>query len=466
MKVTRIAYSRDLTASKLKHLKELARRLGVLRSEVWQEFGSIKGLNFTHRQIRDQWLAKGKQFNVPARLWKETLRDVIADISSYREAAKVTVRKAIPKRTSDKKHQIRLYRLLKRDKWVEDSFLCRQMRKHFKHGRTQVENQIILDTGCYKTFEQGGQAWLSVSSLVPRKRIAIPLNTTCRPAGTLRLILRGGRVEMHYAVNADKVCSTRPCGTASLGVDKGYTEVLTDSEGKRHGKGLGKLLSQESDYLKAKYQRRNKLKAVAEAKPRKARSILDNNLGRKKLDVRKRKHTSNVRNKVYKAVHSVFDKAFEVASEDLTAPIKSKKPYSKNMKRRLSGWVKGLIAEALNNVSQRRGASLVLVSASYTSQTDSRHGVLLGQRKGDLFHCFDGEVLDADENAALNIEARARDPEIGLWTPYREVRSILLRRTEHWLESQRLGLLNPDSSCGPFQGTSTESETSSQLFPS
>ena len=34
------------------------------------------------------------------------------------------------------------------------------------------------------------------------KRVAIPLNTTLEPRGTLRLILRDGRVEVHYTIEA------------------------------------------------------------------------------------------------------------------------------------------------------------------------------------------------------------------------------------------------------------------------
>jgi len=35
VKVTRIAYSKNLTSSKFQRLEEIARQLGVLRSEVW-----------------------------------------------------------------------------------------------------------------------------------------------------------------------------------------------------------------------------------------------------------------------------------------------------------------------------------------------------------------------------------------------------------------------------------------------
>jgi len=74
---------------------------------------------------------------------------------------------------------------------------------------------------------------------------------------------------------------------------------------------------------------------------------------------------------------------------------------------------------------------------------DSRYGVLLGKRSGYSFHCFDGVVLQADENAALNVLARLHDQEIDRWTPYQKVKSILLERTKR----QRLGLLSQDSSC-------------------
>jgi IS605 OrfB family transposase len=219
------------------------------------------------------------------------------------------------------------------------------------------------------------------------------------------------------------------------------------------------MLSAESDDLKVKYQHRNKLKSIAEAKPKKAKAIFLNNLGRKKLEIRLHKHRTNVRDKVFKAVHKVCDKASSIVCEDLSRPISSQKKYGKNLKRRLSGWVKGVMQDALESVSQRRGSSLVLVNCAYTSQMDNRHGVLVGHRRGDSFYCFDGVVLHADQNAALNILARKSDSEIRLWTPFQKVKSILLKRTEQF--KKRMGLLIQDSSCSEqllLFPLSTESE--------
>ena len=442
MKATRIAFSKNLTKRKLSELTEIANRLGDLRTELWDRFGSVAGVGVDQRELRDQWLADKRRVpsgcDVPARLWKETLRDTMADIAMYRAAAKVKVRRAIPAHTKDKTEQKRLYTLLKADRWLEDDFLRRMMRKYFKHGHTSVDNQIILDTGCYTAFEYKGKAWIDVMSLERGQRIAIPLSTNIKPDGTLRLILRDGKAEVHYAIDAP---IGEPCRDATIGIDKGYTEVFTDSDGQRHGQGLGERLSQESDFLKEKYKNRNKLKEIAKQKTH----VFAGNLGRKKLDKRKKRHTNNVRDIAFKAAHSVVDKAKVIVCEDLTSPIPDKKKYGKNQSRRLSGWVKGTMAEAIETVSQRRGASLSTVNAAYTSQVDSRYGTLLGQRNGDTFYCFDGVVQDADTNAARNILARQGDKEISLYTPYKQVKAILLRRTAE--VKQRLGLLNQDTSC-------------------
>jgi hypothetical protein len=435
MKVTRIAYSKKLTASKLKEVKEIARRLGILRSEIWNEFGSIKGVGLRDREIRNNWLSEKKTFDVQGKLWKETLRDTFDDICACREASKIHVRRDIYKRTDNECERKRLLTILKSDNWKKDGYLCRKMRRHYVRGHTNVRNQILLNTGCYKTFIRNNRAWVKIMSLIPGKRISIPLNTSFEPIGTLRLIIKNDIIEIHYLVDAKKNCSVRPCGELIVGVDKGYTEALTDSDGLKYGDGLGDLLNKESDFVKIKYQRRNKIHNVAKLNPSKSIKIKKNNLGRKKLDKRSGIHEKNVKNVISKAVHKVVDKSKKIVSEDLTFNCPSNKKYSKNTKRKLSGWTKGVLSDTLKSVSQRRSASLVLVNAAYTSQIDSRYGILLGDRIRDLFHCFDGVVLDADHNAAQNILTRFKDKEICLLTTPREVRSILLKRTEKWCDN-------------------------------
>ncbi|CAK0761305.1 transposase [Gammaproteobacteria bacterium] len=456
MKTTRIALSKQLNPGKLSALEEQAQRLGAIRSEVWQRYGSIQALRLTDRQIRDTWINEKRTFPVLANAWKETLRDAETNIVMTVEAAKVKARQAIRNHSPDVQERKSLYARLKTNQFVEDRYLARVMRKYWNRGHNHTHNQIIVRSDSYTSFQLGGHAWIKIPGLERGQRIAIPLNTIVEPTGTLRLILREAKVEVHYAV---EVTQTNDCGVQIIGVDKGYTEVLVDSDGEHHGKGLGELLSTESDALKSKNQRRAKLRAIAEntRNNRKRQHILKHNLGRKKKQRHARIIKAQIRDKVYQAVHAVVDKASVIVAEDLTAQM-SGKNFGRNVNRRLANWTKGIIAEAIENVSQRRGSTLVLVNPAYTSQMDSRSGCLLGSRKGDQFHCFDGVVLQADENAARNVLARLHDPGIDRWTPFKKVKSILLERTERL----RLRLSNQDSSCGPTN-LSTESEISKNL---
>ncbi len=442
MKVTRILYSHKLNQGKLEQLQAQARLLGLVRSEVWQRFGSVSGVKLRDRTIRDQWMKEKRNFGVSANAWKETLRDAMADIKAYREAAKDKVKQAIRVRTSDDKELKRLYTLLKRDNWQNDHFLRRQMRKHFKHGENHTHNQIIIRSDMCKTFELNGQCWLKVPGLVPRQVICIPLKTTIDhvPSGTLRLIIRQGKIEVHYQQEVEVLQS---CGDEMVGIDKGYTEAFVDSDNARYGEGLGKLISKESDFLNKKYRNRNKLRAIARKKPHKRAAIEKNNLGRQKLDKRQDIQVTKLRTLIFTATHRLIDKAGMVVAEDLTSPIASKTHYGKNTNRRLNQWVKGILAEALDTISKRRCSSLHLINAAYTSQMDSfNQGLLTGTRKGDKFYRENGEVVQADYNAARNILARLDDQEIGRWMNFKKVKFILQERTDRY----RLELTNPGSS--------------------
>lgn len=449
--ITKIALSKGLNKGKYEALEEQAGRLGAIRSEVWQRFGSVNGVGLGDRTVRDGWLREGRVFNVGATPWKQTLCDAMGDIKACREAAKAKAKRCIARHTADKGEQKRLFTLLKSDKYPSDKYLSRVMRKHSIRGHNHTHNQIIVRSDDYTVFtlEDGGDVWIKIPSLVKGKRIAIPLGTAHAPHGNLRLILKDGAVAVHYAVEEEK---TDDCGSRTLGVDKGFTEVLTDSEGDHHGVALGGILSGESDFLKVKYQRRNKLKGIAKKKP----WVLQKNLGRKKLDRRSSRHQGIVKTEVYTAVNAVVDKAGTIVTEDLSSPIAGSK-FGKNVSRRLSSWTKGVIADAIENVSRRRGSAVVYVNAAYTSQMDSVDGTLSGKRRGDLFYRENGDVIQADVNASRNVKSRFNDPEIGRWTPFKQVKSILIARTR----DIRLKLLNQDSSCRS-QDLSTESELSNE----
>ncbi len=440
MKVTRVAFSKDLNPGKYGQLAEQAHRLGRVRSEVWQRYGSVNGAGLSDRTIRDRWMAEGTaaRFGVLANAWKETVRDAVADVAANRAAATAAVRKVVNRRTSGQAERKRMFTALKRNTWHDDPFLARQMRKHRKRGKNRTYNQIVVRSDQYRTFTlaEGDDVWLSVPGLERRQPVRIPLNTTVAPTGTLRLILRDQRVEVHYQIDADTVkSSARPAGDRAIGVDKGYTEVLIDSDGEHHGMELGELLAGESDYRKTKNARRAKIRSIAEkalanGDHATADRIVRNNLGTVKRDRRSSRWRQTVRTTTFRAVHAVVDKAALVAAEDLTRTFTGRARRGRNVNRRLAAWTKGVTAEALASVSERRGSVLTLVNAAYTSQVVPCCGAL-GRRSGDRLHCTRcGVVWQADHAAAINALHRVGDPDITLHTPYQRVRSIVRERAD------------------------------------
>jgi IS605 OrfB family transposase len=198
---------------------------------------------------------------------------------------------------------------------------------------------------------------------------------------------------------------------------------------------LGPLLTAQSDLRKRKGQARAKLRVVRDraieaGDQAKAARIERNNLGTAKRDRQNARWRGRVRDITYQAVHEIVDKAAVVAAEDLTKPFAGRKKLGRNASRRLAAWTKGVTAQALHDVPERRGSALVLVNAAYTSQADPRDHCTLGARRGDRLHLSGGVVMCADHAAAINILHRASDPGITLHTPYTRVRQILQDRAD------------------------------------
>jgi hypothetical protein len=84
----------------------------------------------------------------------------------------------------------------------------------------------------------------------------------------------------------------------------------------------------------------------------------------------------------------------------------------------------------------QRGAVHVTVNTAYTSQMDSFTGLLEGKRVGDKFYRGNGDVIQADFNAARNVKHRLHDPDIIRFMPHHEVRRILLSRSSGATERQ------------------------------
>ncbi|MFL6717383.1 MAG: transposase [Burkholderiaceae bacterium] len=430
--------------SSLSAIRAVCKTMAFVRADVWRRYGALRSVGKSAADIRKEITSHGwyAALQVDGTIRAETTKDVVNDILTYKAAACMKVRQAIAKRTSDTTERRRLYGLLRADKWLEDSYLHRMMRKHFRHGVARCDNQFIVRSDKHESRIVNDRLVVIVKIA---KQYGEPIVLTTNSSGknvdlagcNLRIVLKGDQVEVHYATTKG---GSRPCGAAVIGVDKGYTEAFTDSDGVHHGAEFGAVMTAYSDKVAKTGQARNRLHVLEKAhraagRTAKADCIRLNNLGRIKLLSRRERAHQQLRTIAYQAAHSIVDKAAVVGSEDLTSPIRSKNQW-RQYNRRMSAWAKGVLAQALEEVCTQREATHVVVNAAYTSQMDSFTNLLEGRRKDDKFYRTNGDVLQADFNAARNVRSRMDDQEITRYMPHLQVRQILLSRSSGATERQ------------------------------
>ena len=141
MKVTR-----TLLADVPQQFSDICKTTGYLRADIWRRYGALGNVGISASAVRTGIVEKKiyDRLHIDGTIRAETTKDIVNDILTYKAAAKLKVRQAIAKRTSDDNERKRLYTLLKRDEWLSDPFLHRQMRKNFRHGKSEVANQFIV----------------------------------------------------------------------------------------------------------------------------------------------------------------------------------------------------------------------------------------------------------------------------------------------------------------------------------
>jgi IS605 OrfB family transposase len=112
---------------------------------------------------------------------------------------------------------------------------------------------------------------------------------------------------------------------------------------------------------------------------------------------------------------------------------------SKKVNRKLSSWLRGKLQDRISFKALAEGFRHEQVNPAYGSQScPSCEFVDYRNRTGDHFKClYCGHEGRADRVAALNYARRYGDHEIGQYTPYRQVKTILLGRFHRRLEAEQ-----------------------------
>ena len=112
--------TRTLLANAPSELASICKFTGFIRADIWRRFGALNTVGKNANAIRTEISTRALYDKLPVdgTIRAETTKDIVNDLLTYKAAAKLKVRQAIAKRTSDEGERKRLYTLLKRDEWL------------------------------------------------------------------------------------------------------------------------------------------------------------------------------------------------------------------------------------------------------------------------------------------------------------------------------------------------------------
>lgn len=186
----------------------------------------------------------------------------------------------------------------------------------------------------------------------------------------------------HNLVEQNSVC----------GVDLGKRMAAVTSEGKFYQDKQFNKRKRKVRYLKRQLQSKGTKSA------------------KRHLRILRRKEANMTKNQSHILANAILKdcKASVVAVEDLKG-IKVKKHKGQN-KNSISQVPFYQLKQILTYKAPFYGKLLLSVNPAFTSQIDHRTGEKDGVRKGRRYYGKDGIVLDADQNAAINIAKRSKLP--------------------------------------------------------
>lgn len=472
---TRIAYvDMNINKAKYERLSSLSYKLGMLRTEIRNTYGAKKHIGMSPYAIRDEIMNNKPSYckGVYAQVLQETILDEIHNIKATYDADLKVCCAYLYKRIKDPQ----LLETLKKDLYngsyqtkqgTEYNALRRKMRNLYRRGVNKCYNQIIVSSQGYDLFKDSkGSVWISipVDTGSDTKKVPVKLTTNRFPGlensdkkVTLRLIFRNNKIEIHYQQPMEKLQrKIRPTPLKNtLGLDASPQHGYIDSEGNKVIEDIGEM---EKSYI-GESTRVNKERAKLKARVNqlgasgnfaKARRIKDNNLGTIKKTKKRVSHQGKMKTKIYTSLHSLCDRADHLVTENLSHMKIKKGKFSKKSNHRLSRWTRGVINDSLQKVSDSRGSRVSMVNPAYTSQICNVCG-FLGIRKGSIFTCDNPGCSNykvdvcADTNAARNTKNRLRDSEISLYTPYKDVYTMIKKREEFTRNSGDITDISPNS---------------------
>lgn len=472
-------YSNLLSDDDFSVLENTLQSRKCCRNYFYARFSGIEYLNkLDFREIRNHLVNhekdEMKKFHLPGRTWKMELSEVISNVKTMWVNTADEIKHYIRDNenlTNEDQHYL-FYILKSKDLWAEalqfkkvsetkklsaihvskdKSYLIKLLCRYTRLAKPKISKSIHLksmqlDTGMYDLIDGN----LSIQTNKKRSRLKIKLrNNVTIKKGNIRIVLNREKniLEVHKLI---LVPQKKNNYSNDVGLDKGYTKMLSSSSGKEYGIVLGELLSKAIEYINQKNKVRNyyhslirnlekELKENSSLSKKeqkrinqKIKKIKKHNLSKKAYMRHRNKDKEIIKSYVNHEIKRFIltEHPSRIALEDLKFESTSHKKM-KNFNRKMNLWIKGYIDERLNYYADIYNIKVVYVSAAYTSQFCAICGARLDNRTGihhEIGHCPNCGEIDANINAAKNIKARLYDSEIILYTPYKKIEKILIDR--------------------------------------
>ena len=402
-----------------KHWKNALEEAAEIYERYWRAI-QVAAQNFLRGRFFYDTLNDAERYYIGCLLGK--LTDRFFDLLDGKTPAPV-VKKGIEETVRDAKNLAAKVRAV-----VRDCMGC--------YPRSVTARSCVFDEDSYRLLtDENGVQTLELMSKVQRQRIPVRLMGTGPVKKTIRLVKTDRGLVVHVA----EPLKVKPLKDIPACVDKkhvwttafdmGLTEVFTSDSGEIFGATLGEVVGKYAETLDAKLKERNQLQAYyrTSTDPRVKANLKRFNLGDKAWNAMVHRFKVQLANIVNQAINRMMkvhpSDAFIV---EAFGRFFSMQGRSKALCRKLTKWIRGIIAERLEYKAAARGIKLIYVPASYSSQRCPVCGYVDKEnRHGDKAKCrCCGHEAQADENAAVNLLLAAHDERMRRYLTKEKVRAV------------------------------------------
>ncbi len=340
--VTRIGYC---VGGDVEKAREMAARAGKLRSDIWNKYGSLQCWGISHQKLYKEFQKTNppQMYQLDQKQWQKTFERVINEIHAAQEAAKTAVIKKIYRTFKPEKDQRgkvventsfrkELCQSLNSLQWMDYPLLHRWIRSAYHRGHSWVNNQICVgisngavvkrvsrnvvsvtisgdcegarsggvlkDTPSDKETSPGSHRRISKGKYEKLTLLFKVGRTT--PTGLFQIIFDDvtGEVRLHFPKIVQRKKAT---GQGKSGLDKGFTEAFTDSNGVVYGDKIGEVMTNSVAKRHSRGRGRNQLYQIALKKNKK--HIFRCNLSKKRHQRRENRKRATLNSMVRHGVN-------------------------------------------------------------------------------------------------------------------------------------------------------------------